>query len=104
MHVLQALGDPVRRALIGHLAGGEVTAGVLAQKAGAEFGIGVSAVSQHLAVLKAAGLAAARARGRERLYRLRPEGFQAVQLWLDHHRPFWSEALDRLGEELDHDS
>lgn len=100
MHPLQALGDPVRRALVAHLSGGEVSAGVLSQKAAEEFGIGVSAVSQHLGVLKAAGLAQSRARGRERLYRLKPEGFQAVQAWLDHYRPFWSAAMDRLGEEL----
>ena len=101
MHPLQALGDPVRRALVAQMSGGEVTAGVLAAQAGKEFGIGVSAVSQHLAVLKAAGLAEARVKGRERLYRLKPEGFQAVQAWLDLYRPFWSAAMDRLGEELD---
>ena len=101
MHPLQALGDPVRRALIGHLSGGEVTAGLLAEHIKAEFNIGTSAVSQHLTVLKAAGLVAMRPRGRERLYRLRPEGFQAVQDWLNHYRPFWSDAMDRLGDELD---
>ena len=103
-HPLQALGDPVRRALIGHMAGGEVTAGELSQKAAAQFGIGASAVSQHLAVLKAAGLAGVRPSGRQRYYRLRPEGFAAVQAWLDHYRPFWSAALDRLGEDLDRES
>lgn len=101
MHPLQALGDPVRRSLVARMADGEVAAGVLAAQAGEEFGIGVSAVSQHLAVLKAAGLAEARVRGRERLYRLKPEGFQAVQAWLEHYRPFWSPAMDRLEEELD---
>ena len=101
MHPLQALGDPVRRALVAAMAEGEVTAGVLAARAGESFGIGVSAVSQHLTVLKAAGLAQSRVRGRERLYRLKPEGFLAVQARLDHYRPFWSAATDRLGAEVD---
>ena len=67
----------------------------------AEFAIGTSAVSQHLTVLKAAGLVTMRPRGRERLYRLQPQGFETVQICLDHHRPFWTEAMDRLGEDLD---
>ena len=104
MHPLQALGDPVRRALVGHMAGGEVTAGALALRIGAEFGIGVSAVSQHLAVLKASGLATMRPQGRERFYRLAPTGFQAMQAWLDHYRPFWTAAMDRLGDDLDREA
>lgn len=100
-HVLAALGDPVRRALVEQLSGGECTVGMLAARAKGEFGIGMSAVSQHLSVLKAAGLARVQPRGRERVYRLDPAGFTALQQWLDHYRPFWQAAMDRLGEELD---
>ena len=100
-HPLQALGDPVRRALVSHLAGGERTVTELAARAGADFGIGISAVSQHLAVLKSARLAVSRVQGRARIYRLAPEGFAAVQEWLDAYRPFWTAAMDRLGEDLD---
>lgn len=101
MHPLQALGDPVRRALIAQLAGGERTVTELAARAAADFGIGMPAVSQHLAVLKSARLAVSRVQGRARLYRLAPEGFAEVQGWLDAYRPFWSAAMDRLGADLD---
>jgi DNA-binding transcriptional ArsR family regulator len=100
-HPLAVLGDPVRRALLDHLAAGEQTAGALAAAARAQFGIGGPAVSQHLAVLKAGGFATSRPRGRERVYRLSPEGFSAAQVWLDRYRGFWSAALGRLGDDLD---
>ena len=101
MHSLQALGDPVRRVLVAQIGGDAISAGELAARTGEEFGIGVSAVSQHLAVLKAAGLTKARGRERERLYRSNPEMFRAVQTWLDVYRPYWSAAMNHLGEELD---
>jgi len=100
-HVLQALGDPVRRSLIAQMAGGEQRVSALAERARGEFGIGISAVSQHLSVLRAAGLTRVRPQGRERFYRLDPVGFSALQAWLDHYRPFWSAAMDRLGEDLE---
>lgn len=101
MHPLTVLGDPVRRALLDQLATGEKTAGMLVAQAHASFGIGGPAVSQHLAVLKQSGFAVSRPRGRERVYRIAPQGFSAVQQWLDRYRPFWAAALDRLGEHLD---
>lgn len=104
MHPLTVLGDPVRRSLLDRLAAGECPAGQLASAARADFGIGASAVSQHLAVLRQAGFVAMRPRGRERLYRISGEGFSVAQGWLDRFRPFWSAAFDRLAADLDREA
>jgi DNA-binding transcriptional ArsR family regulator len=101
MHPMAVLGDPVRRALLARMSEGEQTAGALASRVGAEFGISHSAISQHLATLRNHGFATARARGRERVYRLAPEGFTAAEKWLLQYRSFWETALDDLGRELD---
>lgn len=53
------------------------------------------AVSQHLKVLKAAGLVVARAEGTRRLYAVERRGFQSVRDWLDG---FWNDALDAFKE------
>lgn len=100
MHALQVLGDPVRRSLIAHLAEGEQAAGALVARAQGVFGITGSAVSQHLSTLRAHGFATVRPMGRQRIYRLAPAGFQAAEQWLAQMRPFWEDALDRLGEDL----
>lgn len=83
---LRALGDPTRRIIFERLAKGPRAVGELAR------GLPVSrpAVSQHLAVLKAAGLVADRADGARRLYRVDPAGVDAIRVWLDQ---FWDRAL-----------
>ncbi len=84
---LHALADPTRRAVFERLAGGPQPVGVIAR------GLPVSrpAVSQHLAVLKAAGLVIDRAEGTRRVYQIDPRGLGALRAWLDQ---FWSTALD----------
>ena len=60
-----------------------------------------SAMSRHLRVLRATGLVAADstdADARVRLYRLNPQGFVAVQAWLDQVQAFWSEQLGSFKE------
>jgi len=83
---LTALGDPTRRAIFERLAGGPLAVGELAQ------GLPVSrpAVSQHLKVLKDAGLVVDRADGTRRLYQLDPAGIEAVRSYFD---TFWNQAL-----------
>lgn len=83
---LDALGDPTRRAIFERLARGPSAVGQLAS------GLPVSrpAVSQHLKVLKDAGLVTDRAVGTRRIYQLRPEGVEALQ---DYFHQFWSHAL-----------
>ena len=83
---LGALADPTRRAIFERLAGGPRSVGELAE------GLPVTrpAVSQHLRVLKDAGLVFDRADGTRRLYQLDPDGVGALRAYLDR---FWTQAL-----------
>jgi len=85
--VLNALGDDTRRAVLELLRGGERTVGQLT----AALPVSQPAVSQHLKVLRDAGLVAARAEGTRRLYRVERDGFAAVRAYADR---FWDEVLD----------
>jgi len=93
---LAALADPTRRQLIEKLKAGPRAVGDLAR------GVPVSrpAVSQHLAVLKAAGLVRDVADGTRRVYEIDPKGLGAIRAWLD---AMWGDALERFGSELDED-
>jgi DNA-binding transcriptional ArsR family regulator len=84
--VLDALGDPSRRAIFELLAGGKKAVGELAE----ELPISRPAVSQHLRVLKDAGLVTQEARGTRRLYAVDTEGLDAVRSWIDR---FWDQTL-----------
>jgi DNA-binding transcriptional ArsR family regulator len=88
---LDALGDRTRRRVFARLRNGVCTAGELAQ------GMGVtrSAVSQHLQVLRAAGLVVVRADGTRRLYQVDRRGVEAVRQWFDG---FWGETLGAFKE------
>jgi len=93
---LTALADPTRRQLIERLKSGPRPVGELAR------GLPVSrpAVSQHLAVLKAAGLVRDVADGTRRIYEIDPKGLGAIRAWLDD---MWGDALGRFGAELGKD-
>ena len=90
---LAALADPTRRQLIERLRSGPRAVGELAR------GVPVSrpAVSQHLAVLKAAGLVRDVASGTRRVYEIDPKGLGAIRAWLDD---MWTDALGRFRAEL----
>ncbi|MGW1887240.1 ArsR/SmtB family transcription factor [Streptomyces sp. NPDC001970] len=81
-----ALGDPTRRAIMECLAEGPRAVGELAE----ELPVSRPAVSQHLKVLKNAGLVAERSSGTRRIYRLNPAGVAALRDQLD---TFWNRAL-----------
>jgi DNA-binding transcriptional ArsR family regulator len=85
--VLTALADPTRRIVFERVARRPRSVGELAR------GLPVSrpAVSQHLAVLKAARLVTDRAEGTRRVYQIDPAGVGAMRAWLDG---FWGRALD----------
>lgn len=83
MHALDVLGDPVRRRLLELLADGERSAGELGEVVQREFGISQPAVSQHLRVLRDAGLVAVRPDGNRRLHRIDQVGVSAARTWLD---------------------
>ncbi len=96
MDTFTALADPTRRRIIETLAAGETSFGDLAER----FEMSRPAVSQHLKVLKEAGIVAARAEAQRRIYRLNDESLDEVEAWLGKVRDFWSQRLDRLEELL----
>src|SRR6185369_1636329 len=89
-----ALSDPTRRAVFERLAAGPRAVGEIAA------GLPVSrpAVSQHLKVLKDAGLVNDRPEGARRVYQIDPKGLGALRAWLDQ---FWTLALDAYVQEVD---
>src|SRR3712207_1156253 len=84
---LRALAEPRRRAILRLVAHEELAAGEIA----AAFDVTRPAVSQHLTVLKQAGLLTERRDGTRRLYRARPEGLAQLRRFLDE---IWADALD----------
>ncbi len=89
-----ALADPTRREVFERLAGGGRSVGELAE------GLPVSrpAVSQHLKVLKEAGLVTDEADGTRRVYHIDPNGLGALRAWLDQ---FWGMALEAFKAEAE---
>jgi DNA-binding transcriptional ArsR family regulator len=84
--VLDALGDPTRRTVLELLREGERPVGELA----ARLPVSRPAVSQHLRVLREAGLVTERREGTRRLYRVDPEGLAALRTYLE---TYWSDVL-----------
>ena len=91
---LRALSDPGRRRILTLVRDEEHSAGEIA----AEFTTTWPAVSQHLRVLKEAGLVTERREGTRRLYRARPEGLDDVRAFLDE---FWDDKLKNLKREVE---
>jgi DNA-binding transcriptional ArsR family regulator len=89
--VLDALGDPTRRGIFETLASGPMPVGRLA----ARLPISRPAVSQHLRVLKAAGLVVDRPAGTRRLYEIDPAGVKEIRTWLEG---VWTTALAAFAE------
>ena len=91
---LKALSDPGRRRILTLVRDEERSAGEIA----AEFDVSWPAVSQHLRVLKQAGLLSERRDGTRRLYRARPEGLADIRTFLDG---FWDTQLEQLKQEVE---
>lgn len=83
---LGLLGDPTRRAIFELLARRPCSVGELAER----LPVSRPAVSQHLRVLKDAGLVVDRAEGTRRVYRLNPDGVAGLRAWLDQ---VWEQSL-----------
>jgi len=96
MQSLAALADPTRRRIVELLAQRDRTAGELVQ----EFDLSAPAISQHLNVLREAGLVVTRAEGQTRIQTLNPAGLDDLGAWLERTRNFWSQRLDALEQEL----
>ena len=91
---LKAIAGPRRRQILALVRDGELAAGEIA----AHFDVTRPAVSQHLNVLKEAGLVSERRNGTKRLYRARPEGLAQLKAFLEE---FWDERLDALKAEAE---
>lgn len=87
--VFAALADPTRRAVFERIADRPQSVGALA----AQLPVSRPAVSQHLKVLKDAGLVEDEARGTSRIYRIDPKGLGPIRRWLDQH---WERSLDNF--------
>ena len=92
--VLRALADPNRRQILRLVQHAELPAGQIA----AQFDLTQQAVSQHLTVLKRAGLLAERRDGTRRLYSLQSESLEPLRALLDE---FWPDALARLKQSVE---
>jgi DNA-binding transcriptional ArsR family regulator len=98
--LFRALGDPSRRAIFERLTRGESAVKDLT----ARFDISQPAVSQHLAVLREAGLVTERREGRVVFYRIEPRGLKPLIDWMAHYKAFWPERVNKLNallEEMD---
>jgi DNA-binding transcriptional ArsR family regulator len=91
---LLALSDPTRREVFEQLRHGPKSVGKIA----AGMPVSRPAVSQHLGVLKKAGLVGDRAEGTRRVYYIDPKGLAAIRIWLDQ---FWDDALSGFKAELE---
>jgi DNA-binding transcriptional ArsR family regulator len=89
---LAALADPTRRRIVEMLAVRDRTAGEIVQA----FDMSAPAISQHLKVLREAGLVAVRAEGQQRIHSVDPAGLDEIEAWLRKTRRFWEKRLDAL--------
>jgi DNA-binding transcriptional ArsR family regulator len=91
---LKAIAEPRRRKILTLVRDGELSAGEIA----ARFDVTRPAISQHLGVLKEAGLVRERRDGTRRLYQARPEGLEELRVFLEE---FWDTRLDALRREAE---
>jgi DNA-binding transcriptional ArsR family regulator len=95
--VFQAIAHPARRRLLDALAGGEASVSELSEP----FAMSRPAVSQHLRVLREAGLVVERREGRQRIYRIEGAPLIEVRDWIAGYDSFWQERLGALGRHLE---
>ena len=95
--VFHAISDPTRRRILDLLGAGERTVSEIA----APFEISLPGVSQHLRVLRKAGLVRQKRVGRYRRYRLNAAALRQVHDWVGHYKRFWDKKLRALGQYLE---
>jgi DNA-binding transcriptional ArsR family regulator len=93
---LAALADPTRQRIVEMLAKHDLSSGEIADS----FEISAPAISQHLRVLKEAGIVRVRVEAQRRIYQLEPAGFSELEHWLYNIKRFWSGRLDHLESQL----
>jgi DNA-binding transcriptional ArsR family regulator len=92
--VFHALANGARRAMLGRLAGGELTVGELAEP----LTMALAAASKHIQVLERAGLVRRTVHGRRHVCSLEPAPLASAADWLRVYERFWSERIDALEE------
>jgi DNA-binding transcriptional ArsR family regulator len=91
-HVIVAISDPTRRAIIGRLARGPARISDVA----APFSMSLTGVCKHIRVLERAKLVRRTRHGRENTLELSAEPLRDVARWVSRYEPFWNARLDRL--------
>jgi len=95
--VFEIIAEPNRRAILSLLASSQQSVGEIGQK----LRMTQPTVSKHLRVLREAGFVESTVDAQRRLYRLKPEPLQEVDLWLAQFRQLWSTHVDALERHLD---
>src|SRR5262249_4126963 len=95
--VFEIIAEPNRRAILSLLLQSEQSVGEIER----ELRMPQPTVSKHLRVLREAGFVESTVDAQRRLYRLRPEPFEAFDAWLAQFRRFWSAHVDALERHLD---
>ncbi|MFZ3333097.1 MAG: metalloregulator ArsR/SmtB family transcription factor [Candidatus Acidiferrales bacterium] len=93
----QIIAEPNRRAILGLLVSSEQSVGEIER----QLRMTQPTVSKHLRVLREAGFVESTVDAQRRLYRLKPESLQEVDMWLAQFRRFWSGHVDALERHLD---
>jgi DNA-binding transcriptional ArsR family regulator len=100
--VFEIIAEPNRRAILSLLVSSQQSVGEIER----QLGMPQPTVSKHLRVLREAGFVESTVDAQRRLYRLKPEPLQEVDMWLAQFRRFWSayvDALERHLDRMDHD-
>lgn len=92
-----ALADPTRRAILARLGQGEATVTELAEP----FGLSLPTISNHLKVLRHAGLVSQGRKAQWRPCRLEPAPLKDIAAWVEDYRRHWEVSFDRLDDYLD---
>jgi len=95
--VFEIIAEPNRRAILSLLVSSQQSVGEIER----QLGMSQPTASKHLRVLREAGFVESTVDAQRRLYRLKPEPFQEVDMWLAQFRRFWSAHVDALERHLD---
>lgn len=94
--IFRALADPTRRAVFERLVKAEKTVSELRS----DMPVSQPAISQHLAVLRDAGLVTERRKGRFSYYRIAPQALTPLADWVERYRTFWPDRVEMLKQTL----
>jgi len=97
----KCLSNPIRRSVLDQLRVSPLSVEQIFSRVVAIKKISLSSLSEHLSLLKGAGMVEVEVRATERIYSLRQEGFVEVLDWAKEYEQFWDLRLNRLGDFLD---